>query len=275
MVGSIHPGQSDWVVYLFHGLSGTSDSDYIHRTTRVARELGHTVIRANHRGCGEGAGLARLPYHSGRAEDLSAVIDLGRASFPRHRHLALGFSLSGNALLLLLSGRKGTTLPDAAVSVNAPIHLERAARLLKLGLNRIYDLRFVRECSRDIPLRDPEGARKYRIPWGASLHDFDSIYTAPAAGFRSREHYYESCSTYRVLEEIRVPTLLLTSEDDPFVDVRDYLEAKLSPAIRLHVEKFGGHMGYLTARRTPLGTRRWLDYALREAMSAFAERAGR
>ncbi len=266
LVARWHPAQdpaSDTVICLFHGLAGSSDSDYIHRSARVALSLGHAVLRMNHRGCGEGRGLAQLPYHSGRAEDLSSGLELARSLAPGKRLLAVGFSLSGAALLLLLGGRRGTRQPDCAIAVNAPIQLEAAALRLKQGLNRIYDTRFVSLCRQDVDLA---------IPRWSTLHDFDRLYTAPRGGFESREHYYRSCSSAPGLADIRKPTLLLTSEDDPFVPVEDYLKARLSASVQLHLERFGGHMGYLSAQTTPLGTRRWLDHALQEGIRFLARR---
>jgi hypothetical protein len=267
-VGFFLEGTSDTCVYLFHGLSGTTDADYIQRTARVSQSLGHSVFMVNHRGCGAGAGLARRPYHSGRAEDLSAALEFGKGLQPRHRQLAIGFSLSGNALLLLLSGKRGSVKPDYAVSVNAPINLEGASHLLCRGFNRIYDLRFVNMCRREIGQRhkNSDEAGKYRISPFSTLRDFDSAYTAPAGGFESREDYYRSCSTKDLLPSITIPTILLTAKDDPFVSYRDYMEAKLSPTTQLHIEEVGGHMGYLSQSKTRLGTNRWLDYALHESL---------
>lgn len=104
LVGFYLAGRSGTAVSLFHGLTGNTDADYFHRTAHLCLQQGHSVFMFNHRGCGEGAGLATRPYHSGRAEDLSAAVEFARAKLPSHRHLAIGFSLSGNALLLLLSG---------------------------------------------------------------------------------------------------------------------------------------------------------------------------
>ncbi len=39
----------------------------------------------------------------------------------------------------------------------------------------------------------------------------------------------------------------------------DILQQAVSPAVHLHVERFGGHMGYVSG---DLPDRRWLDYAL-------------
>ncbi len=266
LVGSIIKGTSLIVVYLFHGLGGSTDSTYMHRTARLALQEGHTVIMTNHRGCGEGSGLAQGPYHSGRGEDLSAVIEFGKKLFPKHKHLAIGFSLSGNALLLLLSGKRGRIQPDFAISVNAPIDLQSAALSLKVGLNKIYDIKFFRQCRRDILAAQRAGARDFHVPQFATLYEFDDVYTAPAGGFKNREDYYQSCSTVDLLSEIKIPTVVLTAMDDPFVHREHYLQAKISPQVLLHVEEFGGHMGYLTKKRTPLGTNRWQDYALHQAM---------
>jgi uncharacterized protein len=174
--------------------------------------------------------------------------------------------LSGNALLLLLSGARGGTLPDCAVAVNAPIDLGRCARRLKEGFNRVYDLRFVTLLSAAIRARRRAGLLRaeYRIPPLATLYDFDDLYTAPAGGFKNREDYYATCSTKDLLASIRTPTVIVTAKDDPFVGFEDYASADLGPSVHLHAENFGGHMGYLSAEKTPLGNRRWLDYALRE-----------
>ncbi|HEX4923169.1 MAG TPA: alpha/beta fold hydrolase [Bdellovibrionales bacterium] len=271
LVAYYRAGLSGKTVYLFHGLSGSTEADYIHRTAILARAHGHSVYLANHRGCGPGAGFAKHPYHSGRAEDLSAVIAHGRTREPGNTHLAIGFSLSGNALLLLMSGgREAVTgplvKPDAAISVNAPIDLADGAKALREGLNRIYDLRFVHECRKDLKRRRKLTGRSYQVPLLATLYDFDAIYTGPAGGFKSREDYYESCSTKNLLSQIDRPTLMLTAKDDPFVRYHNYAEARLSEHVHLHAEDHGGHMGYLSKRKTPLGSHRWLDYALNEAM---------
>jgi hypothetical protein len=269
LVGFVQAGLSTTVVYLFHGLAGSTDSSYMHRTSLLMQKLGHNVIMVNHRGCGEGAGLAHGPYHSGRGEDLGAAIAFGRRHYPRHRHLAIGFSLSGNALLCLVSGMRGTDQPDAAIAVNAPVDLARCAVLLGQGFNRVYDLRFYLQCRRDVISGLGHNLIEYPLPRVSTLYQFDRLFTAPAGGFKDREDYYRTCSTYQNLSAIQTPTILLTAGDDPFVPSDSYRGARLSKNVRLHLEEHGGHMGYITKHKTLLGTRRWLDYALQAAVAAF------
>ena len=62
------------VVHLFHGLTGSSDSNYVRLAASVMRGAGARVVAYNHRGQGAGAGLARGFYHSGSDLDLFASV---------------------------------------------------------------------------------------------------------------------------------------------------------------------------------------------------------
>lgn len=251
-------GTSQFVIYLFHGLGGSSEASYMQRTAVRARNLGHHVFLNNHRGCGLGRGLATEPYHSGRADDLSKIIAYGKAMLPTHRHIAIGFSLSANALLLLAAQVRGLVQPDYAIAVNAPINLERTSLNLQTGLNKIYDIRFTRELENYMKANRPNDTRDFsKIK---NVRDFDEYFTAPLGGFKNRSDYYETCSAKQYLTRINIPTVIITAEDDPFISIQDYRETKYSSSTVLHVEKHGGHMGYLT--KNNFGHSRWLDIAI-------------
>ena len=262
LTGREYSGESDTVVCFFHGLAGSNDAHYMHRGVAIARTLGHGAWSMNHRGCGDGAGLAAGTYHSGRADDLGAVFTEVRRRHPGKRIAAVGFSLSGNALLLNLGEGIGRfEKPDTAIAVNPPINLGKSARLLERGFNRAYDLRFVLRCRRSVRDRVRAGLipDQYDVKWWRSLRDFDNAYTAPAGGFKDREDYDARCSAGPHLHAIDRPTVIVMSKDDPFLDWRDHAEAEKSEYVRLHLEESGGHMGYVDAG---LPDRRWLDRAL-------------
>jgi hypothetical protein len=253
-------GTSGVAVHLFHGLGGSADGHYLLRAAARFRAAGHSVLAANHRGAGEGAGWARRSYHSGSVQDMAAVLKRGRALFPGQLQVAVGFSISANMLLLLL-GRDRADLPDRAIAVNPPVDLEACSLRLGQGFNRVYDRYFVRKLKREVQLRP--GAE----PLGplASLRAFDASYTAAQAGFPTRDAYYAQCACGPHLGGIRVPTVILSSLDDPFAPAGDILKCALPPAVHLHVEPTGGHMGYLSRN---LEGWRWLDYALEHYLDA-------
>jgi predicted alpha/beta-fold hydrolase len=248
---------------VFHGLGGDDERPYVRRAVRLGLERGMEVWTVNHRGCGRGRGLARGTYHSGVAGDLGAVMAEARRRGPG-RITALGFSLSGNVLLLNLGeGHDGPhPKPDAAIAVNPPVNLARCSDLISSWPNKAYDLYFVRRVVRSVREREDAGLiprGKYRLRRGMSLRDFDDAYTAPAGGFRDRHDYYTRCSAAPHLAKITTPTVILHAEDDPFVAAVDLQQATLGPGIHLHLERTGGHMGYVSR---DLPDHRWLSLAL-------------
>ena len=63
------------ILMLFHGLGGCSESPYMLSISKAAAREHIRVIRFNHRGCGQGAGLAKKIYHSGRTKDMMLAIE--------------------------------------------------------------------------------------------------------------------------------------------------------------------------------------------------------
>ena len=121
-------------------------------------------------------------------------------------------------------------LPDAAIAVNAPINLAKSAFEISNSLNRIYELNFMFNLHFFL-----QGlAKKGQIEKSKGLHplmkvsSFDQAFTAPRSGFESAPNYYELCSAGPHLKKINRPTVCLTSENDPFIPVHDYLEADTS-----------------------------------------------
>lgn len=268
LAGRAWTGSTDTVVLLFHGLGGSHDATYMNRAVVLAQARGHHVWAMNHRGCGDGRGLAKGTYHSGRADDIGAVVQAARAAHPGKRLAAIGFSLSGNAMLLNLGDGIGVfEKPDVAIAVNPPIDLARCALRLKTGFNRVYDLRFLIRCRRSVRERVEDGLIQdiYRIPRYCTLTDFDDYYTAPAGGFKDRHDYYARCSAGPYLARIQTPTVILMAEDDPFVAVDSFREFKVPESVHLHIEPTGGHMGYLSSGPS---SRRWLDLALGHYLDA-------
>ena len=100
----------------------------------------------------------------------------------------------------------------------------------------------------------------------------DDVYTAPRSGFRDRHHYYQTCSAKPYVHNIKIPACVLTAEDDPFIPVQDYLEAPWSSSVELKIQPWGGHLGYMSAKKNRLGNRRWLDEYMVESLQSLIQR---
>ena len=92
-----------------------------------------------------------------------------------------------------------------------------------------------------------------------TIFEFDKSYTAPAAGYKNVDDYYSKCSAKYYLRNISVPTTILCSEDDPFIQKEIFKTIHMSNYIETFTPKYGGHMGYILDKPTLWGDYRWMD----------------
>ena len=83
-----------------------------------------------------------------------------------------------------------------------------------------------------------------------TVREFDQEYTAPYFGFDGADDYYHRASSMRIIERIRVPALVITSKDDPFVPSQPFRDPKVTGNrhIDLRVLPHGGHCGFVGVR---------------------------
>ncbi len=268
------PGDTDLVCLMGHGLTGDSQSAYLTRTAKHLNKQGHHIVLMNHRNCGIGYGSAKHPYNSGRGDDIGEVIKHLRNKFRRHKIFFYGYSMSANAGLRLLAepfeffkSDISKYLPDAAFISNPPINLHRCSTLLSTGFNKVYEKYFILGLKKLVKkqikdrLIDPSLIDVSRIRVGMNIKEFDDIFTAVYSGYMDADDYYTRSSTYQKLNYISKPTLIITSKDDSFVDVKDFPADLKNPQVQIHVTNGGGHLGYIAKNKTQLGNHRWLDYA--------------
>ncbi len=231
------------------------------------------AVRVNQRGCGSGVGQARWPYHSGRSDDVRMVLAwLAREEPPSPITLA-GFSLGGNVVLKLAGedGGRPTAGLDSLIAVSAPIDLDACATLIEQPRNRIYDAYFVRRLLGDARERQQffPDLPPLDFPPRLKIRGFDDRYTAPRSGYRDAEDYYARCSSGPLVPRIVVPTLLLTSRDDPFIATEPFEALPPQSNVELCLTERGGHLGFLGATERA-GDGRWMDEMLLDWISRFA-----
>ena len=76
--------------------------------------------------------------------------------------------------------------------------------------------------------------------------DFDNFFTAPVNGFKDANDYWKQNSCNQFLSGIKVPSLLITAIDDPFLSAScvPVKEAKDNKYFHLEATAYGGHVGY-------------------------------
>jgi predicted alpha/beta-fold hydrolase len=252
------------VVLLVHGLGGSYQSGYVARAAEKLQALGVRAIRMDLRGCGAGYTLARRPIHAGRSDDVAAALSCVRKLCPASQIVVVGYSMGGN-LVLKMAGEFGEQVPyqlDSVLAIAPPIDLQACSRNLRRGLNRIYDSHYVWRCVRAAEQRRrlvPGVLHRELSPRPRTLREFDEVFTAPLAGFESADEYYDASSAMHVMREIRVPTLIITSVDDPIVPADSFERLSYPDCVHLRLMSAGGHMGFF-GRPGSDPDRRWMDW---------------
>lgn len=243
---------------LVHGLVGSADSSYVRGTAAKARAAGFNVLRLNVRNCGDTLHLTPTLYHSGLTTDLDSVV---RELIERdrvERLVVAGFSLGGNLVLKWAAELGSDAPPELAgvAGVSSALDLPSCARSIDgVGANRIYRAWFLRSLGRAMrtkarlfpDLYDVRGIAAIR-----TMRAFDDRYTAPAGGFAGSDDYYERASALPLIEQVRVPALVVHAKDDPLAPFEPL--ARLSTAsghVQLLASEHGGHCGFVGRRPAP------------------------
>ena len=244
-------------ILLLHGLEGSPRSHYVGGIFAECRRRGWGADLLVFRSCGPEPNRGRRFYHSGETTDAAFVLERLLAENPLAPRGLVGVSLGGNVLLKLL-GERGEDLPAsvrAAAAVSVPYDLARGCRSIDQGFARVYQGSFLRSLRRKA--REKLGRYPGLFDEGAldcvrSLWDYDDAVTAPVHGFESAEDYYARSSSLGFLERIRLPTLLVSAVDDPFLpaEVLDEVRAiaRGTPALELEFVPSGGHVGFVGGR---------------------------
>jgi uncharacterized protein len=235
---------------LFHGLEGSSASQYAQAFACIALQRGWDYSVPHFRGCSGQLNLAPRAYHSGDFEEVGWILQRlrQRSALPL---LVVGISLGGNALLRWAqeSGDSAASTASAVAAVSSPIDMAAAGKAIDSGFNwLVYSRMFLRtmkpralaKLAQHPGLFDGEKLQAAR-----TLYAFDNIFTAPLHGFRDTPDYWARASAKPRLNQIKIPALVLNAGNDPFVPSASLpKQAEVGPNVSLWQPAHGGHVGF-------------------------------
>ena len=239
-------------ILMLHGLEASSSAHYMLGVAAKAFAAGMSAVLLNQRNCGGTEHLAPGLYHSGLTEDPVYVLNELIARDGIQRVGVAGYSLGGN-LALKLAGDFAADAPPqlrAVCAVSPIVEIVRCIEALERPSNVIYQWNFVKDLRARMRRKAshwPDAFPMGRLRSVRTVRQFDDVFTAPHFGFAGAEDYYHRASAMRVVDRIRVPTLVITAKDDPFVppDMFDAPALRNNPCITTIVTEHGGHCGFI------------------------------
>jgi uncharacterized protein len=239
------------ILLFLHGLEGNALKGYAIDLYKVAARAGFRPVGINHRSCSGQMNRQARFYHMGATADVALAINWLGAQYPDVELYMVGVSLGANMTLKYLGER--TPAEQARVTAAAaisPPFVMTGWQTINQGIGRIYGYYLLSSLKQKVrqkaDLLTGGRADPYRALTAYTLREFDEAITAPLHGFRDADDYYGSSHSINFLATVRVPTLLLRAQDDPFFN-SDIPHKTIAGNDCLHgvFPAHGGHVGFI------------------------------
>ncbi len=247
-----------------HGMGGSADSVNMLGLSHKAYLEGWNSVRLSLYNLNPNLQRPKV-FHAGCSSDLADIASELFNGFGFQKCLFVGVSLGGNILLKLL-GEWGDDYPPqilAAATISPLVDLTASWQILESRSNRLYRWYYVSRLRRLALERadvlssylDIERLRKVR-----TIREFDEAFTVPLSGYQDVFEYYSESSAVSKLGQIRVPTLLVHSRDDPLLPWSPLTSPAVerNPRLMLALSEHGGHAAFIEGARRDID-RSWAE----------------
>src|ERR1700683_2490588 len=157
----------------------------------------------------------------------------------------------GGNLVLKMAGEMADSAPAelrGVIAVCPAANLAACADALNERQNIIYQRHFVRSLKKHTRFKAalfPERYPLNGLDGVRTVREFDDAITAKFCGYRDADDYYYRASALRVADAIRVPTIIISAQDDPIVPIQTLRAENLTSNryIAIVTPRYGGAGG--------------------------------
>lgn len=239
------------LLILFHGLEGSSNSQYIKGFSKYFSNKGFDICAVNFRSCSGENNRLLTSYHSGKSDDIDLIINYIVTNKNYSKIMLGGFSLGGNVLLKYLGeqAEKINPLIKTAFAFSVPIDLAASSKVLSKNWNKPYMVRLLKSLNKKLVQKANQFPNQIDLTDLYKINNFkewDTRFTSKIHGFENADDYYHQCSSLQFIDRISIPTLLVNALNDPFLapSCFPFNIAKNSKYFYLETPEKGGHVGF-------------------------------
>jgi uncharacterized protein len=238
------------LITLIHGWEGSADSAYVLSTAQYLYDKGYDIFRLNLRDHGNSHHLNEGLFHGALIEETFHAVKAISCFSHELPYYVIGFSLGGNyALRIALKNsisriinlRHVIAISPALDPYKATVSIDES-----LPLYRYYFLNKWKNSLRKKQMLFPK--RYYfddmmKLKTCMALTEAVMIYYPE---FRTyREYFNQYTLKGDVFTDLSIPVSIIASEDDPIVPVHDLYGLESNRYLRLSIQEYGGHCGFI------------------------------
>lgn len=242
------------IMFILHGLTGGSETSYIHTLVESARRNGYRVVVMNQRGVNQQLATP-FPFHGGNLDDLEAGLAHVRRKYPNAPIVTVGTSFGGNQLMRYLGQDGDRTNIVGGILLAAPFDINDCVESIqntvyeKFFIENYLEYNFLPNMDMFHSLKESHGVDMEQILRVKTLRDYHTHFTVKLFEHKNVGEYF---STTKVTEShvnnVKVPLLVLHARDDPIAVHKSIPidSLKKNPNIIYAETSHGGHLGWFT-----------------------------
>ncbi len=237
------------IVILIHGWEGSAESTYCVRTADALNRNGYSVFRLNLRDHGGNHHMNEGLFYASLLDEVHRAVSQAAGLAGDVPAFMVGFSLGGNfALRVALRCRSEPIENLRHVYCISPVLDPQKAtvRIDSIDYIRWY---FMKKWRHSLVRKQSFFPRRYdfsQLLVKTSIGDLTDALLERYSQFSSMKAYFTSYTLVDdALQDLPLPTTLLTAADDPIIPVEDFRQLRLNSRTELSIQQYGGHNGYI------------------------------
>ena len=236
------------IVFIIHTLGGGSRESCTNFMANYFMKNSYRVVICSCRGCNGSKITSRRLYNGYQTDDLDTIVTHVNKKYPNSKNnFVIGFSLGS-----MVSAQYGIDCMhskiDGIICVSHPIESYKSLKLIETPLNYKLYYNIMMNNLKHIVIKSSfyTEEEKNEVMKCKIFNEFDSIVTAKNMGLKTVDEYYKLLELKPKILKIKIPTLFIFSEDDPFskpefIPVDDIKKSKY---VAFLTTKEGGHTGF-------------------------------
>jgi uncharacterized protein len=238
------------LILLLHGWEGGFDSTYMLTTGGFFYRKGYDIFRLNLRDHGGSHHLNEGLFNSSLIEESHRAAQRVAEMKENLPLFMVGFSLGGNFAMRMALRHSRYPIRNLrhVFAISPVLDPQKATVAMDRGLF-VYRSYFLKKWKQSLRRKQSLFPHRYKFDDLMSCQTLMEItdWILPRySGYPNAREYFQTYTlTGQRFSELSVPLLVLTSADDPIIPVEDFLELEGNDQLRVQVERYGGHCGFL------------------------------
>ena len=247
------------ILFIIHGLTGGSEMPYVQSLVGESINTGFTTVVFHNRGINGTALTTPEPFSGVKLDDIENTIKYIQNKYEKAELYGVGLSLGGNLILRYAGTKKKNVEFKGIVAIATPFDIGRCLEDLlptyeTFFIERYMNQTLVPNIEILMSLEKTHDINFEQVTNSQRLKEFHEKFTVKVFGFKNADDYFDAAKiTSEHTQNIKIPTLLIHSKDDPITTIKSVPVKQLmkNKNIIYFVTKMGSHVCWLNQQSKP------------------------